>query len=67
MKTVIVFEDDKRELPMENIYIASIQVQEEKDKKTFHIQSADVSGVKPHPFLQEQHPDIFRNSYIVVD
>ena len=65
MKTIIVYEDDKRELPMENIYIASIFVDQEK--KTFYIQSADVTQVKPHPFLQEQHPDIFRNAYVVVD
>ena len=49
---------------MENIYIASITV--DKDKK-YSLQSADVSGVLPHPFLREQHPDIFRNSYIVVN
>lgn len=49
---------------MENIYIASITV--DKDKK-YSLQSADASGVLPHPFLREQHPDIFRNSYIVVN
>ena len=52
---------------MENIYIASIAVTQEKENKLFFLQSADVSKVEPHPFLQQQHPDIFRNSYVVVD
>ena len=45
MKTVIVYEDDTKELPMENIYIASIVVKEEKGEKKFILQSADASGV----------------------
>jgi hypothetical protein len=65
MKTVLVFEDDLKELPMENIYIASIHV--EPATKAFSLQPADVTGVQPHPFLREQHPDIFRNSYLVLD
>jgi hypothetical protein len=49
---------------MENIYIASIFV--DPNTKTFWIQSADASGVQPHPYIRQQHPDIFRNSYVVV-
>lgn len=64
MKTLIVYEDDKKEPPMENIYIASIHV--DPNSKAFWIQSADSSGVQPHPFIRQQHPDIFRNSYVVV-
>ncbi len=49
---------------MENIYIASIFV--DPNTKAFWIQSADSSGVQPHPFIRQQHPDIFRNAYVVV-
>jgi len=49
MKTIIIYEDDKRELPMENIYIGSITVDQ---NKKFTLQSADASGVQPHPFLR---------------
>lgn len=49
---------------MENIYICSVFLDEEKKK--FRIQSADISGVLPHPFLRSEHPDIFRNSYVVI-
>lgn len=63
MKTIIQYEEDKKELAMENIYIASIAT---ADSKTFRIQSADVSGVQPHQYIRQEHPDIFRNSFIVV-
>jgi hypothetical protein len=50
MKTYIQFEEDTKELPMENIYICSIVF--DPINKTFKIQSADVSNVLPHPFLR---------------
>lgn len=49
---------------MENIYICSVNFN--PLTKEFKIQSADVSGVQPHPFLRNEHPDIFRNSYLVI-
>jgi hypothetical protein len=49
---------------MENIYICSIFF--DKENRSFHIQSADISGVEPHPILRTDHPDIFRNSYLVL-
>jgi hypothetical protein len=64
MKTHVQYEEDTRELPMENIYICSIFF--DKENRSFHIQSADVSGVQPHPVLRADHPDIFRNSYLVI-
>lgn len=64
MKTYIQYEEDTKELPMENIYICSIAFN--PTNKTFKIQSADVTGVQPHPFLRNEHPDIFRNSYLVI-
>lgn len=50
---------------MENIYIASISV--DPNTKTFKIQSADNTGIMPHPYIRNEHPDIFRNSFLVVD
>lgn len=64
MKTHVQYEEDNRELPMENIYICSIFF--DKENRSFHIQSADVSGVQPHPVLRADHPDIFRNAYLVI-
>ncbi len=49
---------------MDYIYIASVFVNQQD--KTFWIQSADVSKVEPHPYIRQEHPDIFRNSYLVV-
>ena len=48
MKTLVVDED--KEPSMEHIYIASILV--DPLKKTFYLQSADVSGVKPEKSLR---------------
>lgn len=64
MKTYIQYEEDTKELPMENIYICSVHF--DPNTKIFKIQSADVTGVLPHPFLRNEHPDIFRNSYLVL-
>jgi len=64
LKTYVQYEDDKKELAMENIYIASLVF--DPLNKIFKIQSADVSGVQPHPYIRQEHPDIFRNSYIVI-
>jgi hypothetical protein len=50
MKTYIQYEEDTKELPMENIYICSIAF--DPNTKIFKIQSADVTGVQPHPFLR---------------
>ena len=52
MKTLVVYEEDTKELPMEYIYIASVVVKEEKGEKKFMLQSADASGVQPHSYLQ---------------
>lgn len=49
---------------MENIYISSLVF--DKNIEKYFIQSADVSGVEPHPLLKEEHPDLFRNSYLVL-
>lgn len=64
MKTYIQYEDDTKDLPMENIYICSVNF--DPKTKIFKIQSADITGVQPHPFLRNEHPDIFRNSYLVI-
>lgn len=64
MKTLIHYPDKEKEPPMENIYIASIVFN--KDTKQFRVQSADASGVLPHPYIRQEHPDIFRNSFIVL-
>lgn len=50
---------------LEDIYIATALYN--PDNRTFSIQSADVSGVKPHPFIAEEKPDLFRNSYIAIN
>ena len=63
-KTVIVYEGEKREMSMEHIYICSI-VKDEKSG-SFWVQSADVSKVEPHTFIRKDHPDIFRNTYVVL-
>lgn len=49
---------------MENVYICSMVFKQ--DKNSYWIQSADVSGIEPHPMLKEEHPDLFRNSYLVL-
>lgn len=50
---------------LEDIYIATALYN--PNDKTFSIQSADVSGVRPHPFIAEEKPDLFRNSYIAIN
>lgn len=58
------YDDDHKEMPMENIYICSVIFDQQHGR--FRVQSADVSGVQPHPFIRDEYPDIFRNSYLVL-
>jgi hypothetical protein len=46
----VQYEDEKKELHMENIYICSIHF--DPNTRKFKIQSADASGVEPPPFLK---------------
>lgn len=56
---------DEESPSLEDIYIATALYN--PTKRTFSIQSADVSGVRPHPFIAEEKPDLFRNSYIAIN
>jgi hypothetical protein len=49
---------------MEYIYIASIVYDEEQ--KQYRVQSADVSGVQPHPYICQEQPEYYRNSHLVI-
>ena len=46
MRTVIVPDDDEREMPIESIYIATVII--DRERQDFRVQSAAISGVQPH-------------------
>jgi len=50
---------------MEYVYIASISA--DPVTKKFMVQSADVTNIQPHPYIKQEHPDVFRNSLLVVN
>ena len=50
-------------MPPESIYIATVII--DREKNDYRIQSANVSGVLPHPIIREDHPDLFNNSFLV--
>ncbi len=50
---------------MQYIYIASVLVVD-LDNNIYKIQSADITKIEPHPMIKADHPDIFRNTYLVV-
>lgn len=51
-------------MPAESIYIASVVV--DREKQSYRLQSAAVSGVEPHEIVRKDHPDIFHNSFLVI-
>ena len=62
MRTNIQLDSDKKELPVENIYIGTLLAEND----TFKFQSATVTGMKPNSIIREDHPDLFNNSYVVI-
>lgn len=64
MKTLIVDDEDGRQMPTDTIYIGTAMIN--RETQSFKIQSATVTNMQPHPEVHKMHPDLFNNSFLVI-
>lgn len=64
MKTLVIDDEDTREMPIESIYIGTVLI--DRESNTFKIRSATVTGMQPRADVRKNHPDLFNNSFLVI-